>query len=175
MESNGMPGVRYVNQSYIVGGGNVSQYYIGEQPLDYLADISPTDNVSAGTPNFGLSSSSCSVRTDKKRYGIGELITIQYSVSFPCTIQTTISGPNGTASALGVMNTYPGTFSQAEIASGPLGIYNVLLQAVDEGVQCNAGCAYTVEGPAPFNRTNSPGRNSSQGNGSSMYRINNPE
>lgn len=169
-EGNGIQGVRYVDQRYIVGGANSSQYYMGEQPLDYVAltDIGPADNTSVGAPNFGLSSTSCSVWTDKKRYGIGETITIYYSVSFPCTIQATIGRPDGVASTLGIMDVYPGTFSQQEIASGPLGTYNVILQAVDEGVQCNAGCTYTVERPASFNRTNGSGQNSSQGNSSSM-------
>ncbi len=159
-----MQGVRYVNQSYIVGGGNSSQYYIGEQPLDYvtLTEIGQVDNTSIGTPNFGLSSTSCSVWTDKKRYSIGNIITIYYSVSFPCTIQATIRRPDGIVSTLGAVDVYPGTFFQQEIASGPLGTYNVILQAVDESAQCNAGCTYTVERPASFNRTNGSSQNSSQ-------------
>lgn len=152
---NGMRGVSYVDHSYILGGGNYSRYYMDEQPSYYgaLTDKGPADNTSVGTPNFGLSSSSCSVWTDKNRYGIGEIITIYCSVSFPCTIQVTIRRPDGVVSTLGIMDVYPGTFSQQEIASEPLGTYNVILQAVDDGVRCNAACTYTVERRESFNRT----------------------
>lgn len=107
---------------------------------------------SGGTSSGGAPSSGCSVRTDKNAYGLGETVTVYYSVSFPGTVILTIRRPDGVTSTFGPMSKSPGTYSQKGKATEPLGTRTVTLEAIGSGVRCSKTSTFKVETLAYFDQ-----------------------
>lgn len=151
-----------------IGGKNSNQVAFnvgspGKKPPS--GGIYSGGTISGGTSSGSAAGSGCSVRTDKSTYGLGETVTVYYSISFPCMVKLTIRRPDGVASTFGPMSKSPGTYSQPGKASDPLGKRTVTLEAIGSGVRCSKTCTYNVETLSYFEQTDGYNQQNSESYG----------